>query len=159
MDCSVAGLGTSKNNNSENREPTGDRSLDDPCREVVFSACHTSNLIDSEQEESRDNSDIIHATKGLQINMFCTKDSVSILLEFAALLQTSKVKFRCRYSEVLKEVGYCKRYGSFKLSLLNLTKTYPDFWRVLTPIHYIWNNMDVIEDGIYKDIISAFQDH
>ena len=43
---------TSRNNNSENREPTGDRSLDDPCPKVVFSACHTSNLNDSEQEET-----------------------------------------------------------------------------------------------------------
>ena len=35
-----------RNNYSENREPTGDRSLNDPCPEVVFSACRTSNLID-----------------------------------------------------------------------------------------------------------------
>ena len=47
--CSVAVTGTYRNNNSENREPTGDRSLDNPCPEVVFSACHTSNLNDSEQ--------------------------------------------------------------------------------------------------------------
>ena len=35
-----------------NQEPTGDRSLNDPCPEVVFSFCHTSNLIDSEQEKT-----------------------------------------------------------------------------------------------------------
>ena len=46
--CSVAVPGTSRNNNSENREPTGDRSLDDPFPEMVFSACHTNNLNDSE---------------------------------------------------------------------------------------------------------------
>ena len=50
--CSVAVPGTSRNNNSENWEPTGDRCLDDPCPELVFSACHTSNLNDSEQEET-----------------------------------------------------------------------------------------------------------
>ena len=50
--CFVAVPGTSRNNNSENREPTGDRSLDNPCPEVLFSACHTSNLNDSEQEET-----------------------------------------------------------------------------------------------------------
>ena len=44
--------GTFRNNNSENREPTGDRSLNDPCPEVVFSAYHTSNLIDSDGEET-----------------------------------------------------------------------------------------------------------
>ena len=32
--CSVAVPGTSRNSNSENREPTGDRSSDDPCPEV-----------------------------------------------------------------------------------------------------------------------------
>ena len=42
--CSVAVPGTSRNNNSENRKPTGDRSLGDPCPDAVFSACHPSNL-------------------------------------------------------------------------------------------------------------------
>ena len=50
--CSVAVPGTSRNNGSENREPTGDRSLGNPCPEAVFSACHSSNLNDSEQEET-----------------------------------------------------------------------------------------------------------
>ena len=50
--CSVAVPGTSRNNNSENREPTGDRSLNDPYPEVMFSACHTCNLNDSDQEET-----------------------------------------------------------------------------------------------------------
>ena len=50
--CSVAVPGTSRNNNPENREPTGDRFLDNPCPKVVFSAYHTSNLNDSEQEET-----------------------------------------------------------------------------------------------------------
>ena len=35
--CSVAVQGTSRNNASENRETTGDRSLGDPCLEAVFS--------------------------------------------------------------------------------------------------------------------------
>ena len=51
--CSVAVPGTSRNNNSENRELTGDRSLDDSCPELVFSACHTTNLNDPEQEETQ----------------------------------------------------------------------------------------------------------
>ena len=50
--CSVAVPGTSRNNGSENREPTGDRSLGNPCPEAVFSACRPSNLNDSEQEET-----------------------------------------------------------------------------------------------------------
>ena len=50
--CSVAVPGTSRNNNSENREPIGDRSLGDPCPEAVFSACHSSNRNDLEQEET-----------------------------------------------------------------------------------------------------------
>ena len=44
---------TSRNNKTENREPTGDRSLNDPCPEVLFSACNTSNLNGSEQEETQ----------------------------------------------------------------------------------------------------------
>ena len=52
---SVAVPGTSRNNNSLNREPTGDRSLNDPCPEVVFSACHTNKLNDSDQEETHHN--------------------------------------------------------------------------------------------------------
>ena len=35
--CSVAVPVTSRNNESEIREPTGDRSLGDPCPEAVFS--------------------------------------------------------------------------------------------------------------------------
>ena len=44
--CSVAVPGTSRSNNSENREPTGDRSLGDPCPKVVFSSHHSGNLND-----------------------------------------------------------------------------------------------------------------
>ena len=50
--CSVAFTGTSRNNNSESREPTGDRFLKDPCLGVEFSACGTSNLTGSDQEET-----------------------------------------------------------------------------------------------------------
>ena len=50
--CSVAVPGTSRNNNSEHWEPTGDRSLGDPCPEAVFSAYHPSNLNHSEQDET-----------------------------------------------------------------------------------------------------------
>ena len=49
--CSVAVPGTSRNSNSENREPTGDRSLDDPCPEVRLSSHHSGNLNSSEVEE------------------------------------------------------------------------------------------------------------
>ena len=45
--CCVAVPGISRNKNSENWEPTGDRSLNDPCPEVAFSTCQTSNLNDS----------------------------------------------------------------------------------------------------------------
>ena len=49
--CSVAVPGTSRND-SENREPTGDRSLGDHCPEAVFSTYHSSNLNGAEQEET-----------------------------------------------------------------------------------------------------------
>ena len=50
--CSVVVLGTSRNSVSENREPTGDRSLNDPCPEVVCSSHHSGNLNGSELEKS-----------------------------------------------------------------------------------------------------------
>ena len=42
----------SRNNNSENREPTGDGPLNDPCPDEVISTCRTSDLNDSDQEET-----------------------------------------------------------------------------------------------------------
>ena len=42
--CSVAVPGTSRNNNSDNRETTGDRSSDDPCPEVRYSSHHSGQL-------------------------------------------------------------------------------------------------------------------
>ena len=50
--CSVAVPGTSKNNNSENREPTGDSFPGNTCPEAVFSACHSNDINDSEQDET-----------------------------------------------------------------------------------------------------------
>ena len=49
---SAAVAGTSRTNVPENREPTGDRSLSDPCPKVVFSSHHSGNLTDSELEEA-----------------------------------------------------------------------------------------------------------
>ena len=49
--CSVAVPGTFRNNDSENREPTGDRSLGNPCPEAVFSTHPSGNLNGSELEE------------------------------------------------------------------------------------------------------------
>ena len=49
--CSVAVLGTSRNNNSENRETTGDRSSDNPCPEGGYSA-HYSGRMNSPEAET-----------------------------------------------------------------------------------------------------------
>ena len=49
--CSVAVPGTSRNSDSENREPTGDRSVNDPCPEVMFFSHHSGYLNGSELEE------------------------------------------------------------------------------------------------------------
>ena len=48
--CSVAVPGTSRNNNSENRETTGDRSSDDPCPEVGYSSHYSGHLNSPEAE-------------------------------------------------------------------------------------------------------------
>ena len=49
--CSVVVPGTSRKSNSENREPTGDRSLHDLCPEVRYSSFHSGNLKSPEVEE------------------------------------------------------------------------------------------------------------
>ena len=49
--CSIAVPGRSRNSKSENGEPTGDRSLGDPCPEVRFSSHHSGNLNSPEAEE------------------------------------------------------------------------------------------------------------
>ena len=48
--CSVAVPGTSRNNNSENRKTTGDRSSDDPCPEVRYFFHHSGHLNSPEAE-------------------------------------------------------------------------------------------------------------
>ena len=48
--CSVAVPGTSRNNNSENRETTGDRSSDDPYPEVGYFSHHSGQLTSPEAE-------------------------------------------------------------------------------------------------------------
>ena len=50
--CSVVVPERSRNNDSEDQEPTVDRSIGDSCPEAVFSTYHSSNLNDSEQEET-----------------------------------------------------------------------------------------------------------
>ena len=48
--CSVAVPATSRNNDSENWEPTGDRSVGIPCPEAVFPTYSSTNLNNSVQE-------------------------------------------------------------------------------------------------------------
>ena len=50
--CSVAVPETSRNSDSENREPTGYRSPNDPCPEAMFSSHHSGNRNGSELEEA-----------------------------------------------------------------------------------------------------------
>ena len=49
--CSVAVPRTSRKNDSDNWEPTGDRSLDDPSRKARFSSHHSGNPNSSKVEE------------------------------------------------------------------------------------------------------------
>ena len=50
--CSETVTGTSRNNDFENREPTGDRSQNDPYPVMEFSDRQAINLSDLEQEET-----------------------------------------------------------------------------------------------------------
>ena len=49
--CSVAVPVTTRNSDSGNLEPNGDRSPNDPCPEAMISSHHSGNLISSEVEE------------------------------------------------------------------------------------------------------------
>ena len=49
--CSVAVPGTTRNGDSGNREPNGDRFSNDPCPEARISSRHSGNLISSEVEQ------------------------------------------------------------------------------------------------------------
>ena len=59
--CFLAVLGTSSNSDSENRESTGDRSLNDPGPEAVFSSHHSGHLNGSELQETQQRFQLIHA--------------------------------------------------------------------------------------------------
>ena len=50
--CSVTFPGTSRNNDSENRGPTGDCPLGDPCPAAVVSTHYCGELIDSDPKEA-----------------------------------------------------------------------------------------------------------
>ena len=52
LTCSRTVPGTTQNNDLENREPTEDRSQNDPYPKVEFSTCQTCNSADSDQEET-----------------------------------------------------------------------------------------------------------
>ena len=73
--CSVAVPGTSRKNDSENREPTGDRSLGNQCPEAVFSAYHSSNLNDLEQEETRHTRNFQYFRKNVDLENECRNGS------------------------------------------------------------------------------------
>ena len=89
----------------------------------------------------------------------CLRGSLHNLLDIASLLELSKVKLRHRYSDVLKECGYSKSYGSFMLRQLYLSMINPDLRRVSTLIHYIQINMKIIGKHNFKIFTSPFQSH
>ena len=70
--CSEAVPGTSRNSESEKREPTGDRSLSDPCLEAVFSTHRSVNLNCLELEETN------HMVTGVQKEIpYCSTSTSS----------------------------------------------------------------------------------
>ena len=75
--CSLAVPGTSRNNDLENWEPTGDRSLGDPCPEAIFSTYHSSNLNDSEQEVTHHNIKTILAAQAIRVLRFLSRRVLS----------------------------------------------------------------------------------
>ena len=73
--CSLDVPGTSRKNDSENRELTGDRSLNDPCPEAVFSSHHSGNLNGSELEETHHTITLLAGTAKSDPLFFPVKNS------------------------------------------------------------------------------------
>ena len=63
--CSVAVLGTSRNNNSENRETTGDRSSDNPYPEVWYFSHHSGQL-NSPEAENHPHSRVVQGQENIE---------------------------------------------------------------------------------------------
>ena len=68
--CSGTFVGTSRNNDSENGEPTGDRSSNDPYHEVEFSVRQASTWIDSDREGTSHSSDGTRAEQIFTLRVF-----------------------------------------------------------------------------------------
>ena len=75
--CSVAVPGTSRNSNSGNREPNGDRSTYDPCPEMVISSHQSGNLFSSEVEEYPHN---------YYCQVFFERQELNEIIQFAKLV-------------------------------------------------------------------------
>ena len=120
--CSVVVLGTSRNSNSENREPTGDRSLNDPCPEARFSSHLSGNLKISEVEDyphmvTEVHEDIHyrpHMVTGIQEEIsYCSPRSSSGKQKKAR--STSQPQFSVRTPlRQLKQTRFCWHFNNWR---------------------------------------------
>ena len=80
--CSVAVPGTSRNNNSQNRETTGDRPSDDPCPEVGYSSHHSGRMNSPEAENYPHSIDLQESYKFcIILQISCKKYVLERILE------------------------------------------------------------------------------
>lgn len=77
-----------------------------------------------------------------------SKRSIINILQIATLMQYSKVTHKRKYSQLLKEIGYSKSYGSFMLRFLKVVEKYPNLKNVTTTIGFIYQNIEIIENNI-----------
>ena len=98
--CSVAVPGTSRNNNAEIREPTGDRSLNDPYPKVGVSACHASNLIDSEQEETHHRKILQRGSPSVLHNRTPTNLKTHLRYQMNSFISDNSQQMACNRSRV-----------------------------------------------------------
>ena len=88
--CSGTVPGTSRNNDFENREPTGDRSQNDPYPEVELSIRQASNTAYSEQEETAHSYEKNMSTDDFY-RSYCTRELKHFILK--PLLLSKNIPF------------------------------------------------------------------
>ena len=107
--CSVAVPGTCRNSDSENREPNGDSSPNDPCPEARISSHHSGNLNGSEVEEYPHKILITHGNFTLRNQLTENKQKTMKLIRN----ETSKHPVKRKYAKSYKVL----RKQNFRLSI------------------------------------------
>ena len=98
--CSVAVPGTSRNNNSENRETTGDLSSDDPYPEVGYFSHHSGHLNSPETEKNPHMNHVVLEEIDVQ---------VPAMSKVIALFSSRDLETRCSIENLFEVIFFLKK--------------------------------------------------